>query len=94
MEHKFQRLILDRMLQVQELFRQFLERERQRGDVDIATSDIIPEMVFSRLSMAAMYFYKPWDKGVGEDRIMEDKRIFMENLAEFLCERLGVQDAG
>lgn len=91
MDPRFQKMVLSRVMQVAELFRLFLEREREAGSVRLADGAVLPEMVFSRLSMAAMYF----SRLDGDDsRIAEDKRLFVEDLAAFLRDKLCVRDAG
>lgn len=94
MDRNFHQMILARMLQVEELFRLFLERERQRDGVELDNMEVLPEMVFSRLYMAAMYFYRPWDKETSEEGILEDKRIFVKDLSSYLCSRFLHQEAG
>jgi Transcriptional regulator len=89
MDANFQKLVLSRMLQVADLFRAFLRREGENGEIDY-TGTILPDMVFSRLSMAAMYFYRM----DGEDvRDQKDKKVLVADLTDFLCGKLRVKHA-
>jgi|GEM_PF-768502 len=91
MDEKFQKMVLARVLQVSDLFRLFLERERQLGEIIPTDTAILPDLVFSRLTMAAMYFFR-MDIDLAE--INEDKQAFVHELTDFVWEKLCVKEAG
>lgn len=90
MDEKFQKMVLARVLQVSDTFRLFLDRERQLGEIVPTDMAILPDLVFSRLTMAAMYFYR-LDSDPAE--VGEHKQAFLNELADFVWEKLRVKEA-
>ncbi len=89
-EIPFQQAYCAKLQQVADQFEAFLGREEALGEVRKEEDCILPDMVFSRLSMAAMYFYR-WDS---EDECVEAKQAFVRQLTEMLYGKLSASRAG